>query len=175
MRRVRLPEHGLLRDQRHRHDRQLQLERPRDGAVPDGLHPDPGLLEDALDLRARPAIGSDLGSAAQRCRYDLLPQRPDLVPGVLDYSEGRNAYYILAHQYEAAKLNILSGAASTTDVNAAIAWAETFFNTYTPSDHLSKTERQQAIYYAGILGQYNEGLIGPGHCSEDWVSIGAPA
>lgn len=87
--------------------------------------------------------------------------------------KGGNAYYILAHQYMAAKLNILAGAASTSQVDAAIAWAETFFNTYSPTSSLSKSVRQQAIDTAGILGSYNEGSIGPGHCSEDGVARSA--
>ncbi len=77
-----------------------------------------------------------------------------------------NAYYILAHAYMASRLNILNGASTTPDVDAALAWSEGFFNTYTPSSTLSKTVRQQAIYYADILDDYNNGLIGPGHCSE---------
>lgn len=79
---------------------------------------------------------------------------------------GGNAYYILAHAYIAAKLNILNDASSTQAVNAAMAWAETFFNTYTPLLKLSKTVRDQAISYAGILDSYNNGYIGPGHCDE---------
>jgi hypothetical protein len=80
-------------------------------------------------------------------------------------SSGGNAYYILAHQYIAAKLNILSGAGSTAAVDAAIASAETFFSTYTPSSTLSKSVRQAAIAAAGTLDAYNQGAIGPGHCS----------
>jgi len=79
---------------------------------------------------------------------------------------GGNAYYILAHQYIAARLNILNGAASTPQVDAAIAWATTFFNTYKPSSSLNKTLRAQAISNANLLDQYNNGYIGPGHCSE---------
>ncbi|WP_299029843.1 hypothetical protein, partial [uncultured Thermanaerothrix sp.] len=79
---------------------------------------------------------------------------------------GGNAYYILAHQYIAARLNIYNGAWAPSSVNDAIAWAESFFNTYKPADKLSKTVRAEAIYYAGILAKYNEGYIGPGHCSE---------
>ncbi|HWP64252.1 MAG TPA: hypothetical protein VNO86_12365 [Candidatus Binatia bacterium] len=84
--------------------------------------------------------------------------------------KGGNAYYILAHQYMAAKLNILAGASTTSEVDTAIAWAETFFSTYGPTSTLSKAVRQQAIATAGTLGQYNEGLIGPGHCSEDRIA-----
>jgi hypothetical protein len=85
-----------------------------------------------------------------------------------------NAYYILAHQYEAAKLNILSGADSTTAVDNAITAAETFFNTYTPTNW-PKSMKNQLTTLAGILGSYNEGLTGPGHCSEDTLARSAPA
>ena len=75
-----------------------------------------------------------------------------------------NAYYILAHQYIAARLNILNGAASTSEVNGALVWATDFFNTYTPTSSLSEQVRALAISYAGILDSYNNGSIGPGHC-----------
>jgi hypothetical protein len=77
---------------------------------------------------------------------------------------GGNAYYILAHQYIAARLNIAGGTGSTAAVNAALAGATTFFGTYTPSSSLSSSVRDQAIAWAGTLGAYNEGDIGPGHC-----------
>jgi hypothetical protein len=81
--------------------------------------------------------------------------------------KGGNAYYILAHHYIAATLNILHGASSTEQVNEALAWAgENFFNTYTPSSKLSTKVRQQALGYADLLDQYNNGYVGPGHCSE---------
>jgi hypothetical protein len=67
----------------------------------------------------------------------------------------------------AAKLNILKGASAPSIVLSAIDWAEKeFFPGKTPSMSLSKTEANQARYYASILASYNEGLIGPGHCSE---------
>ena len=78
-----------------------------------------------------------------------------------------NAYYILAHQYMAARLNLLAGAASTAQVDAALAWATTFFSTYTPSSSLSKAVKDQAIAYAGLLDDYNNGRIGPGHCADE--------
>jgi hypothetical protein len=81
--------------------------------------------------------------------------------------KGGNAYYILAHQYIAALLNIRSGAATTPAVVTALNFAQTFFNAYTPASNLSKTVRQDAVSAAGTLGSYNEGLIGPGHCSQD--------
>ncbi len=80
--------------------------------------------------------------------------------------EGGNAYYILAHAYIAARLNILNGASSTAEVDAALDWAQSFFDTYTPTYKLSKTVRSLAIARAATLDSYNNGLIGPGHCSE---------
>ncbi len=77
-----------------------------------------------------------------------------------------NAYYILAHAYIAATLNRLNGASSTTAVNDAIARAADFFNEYGPADTLSKSLRKSALARALILDQYNNGYIGPGHCSE---------
>ena len=76
-----------------------------------------------------------------------------------------NVYFILAHQYIAAKLNILNGADGSA-VSSYLAWAESFFNTYTPSSTLPKAVRNEAANVASWLDQYNNGLIGPGHCSE---------
>jgi hypothetical protein len=78
-----------------------------------------------------------------------------------------NAYFNLAHQYMAAKLNLLNGAASTSAVDAAITGAEALFNAQGPGDvMLSATERRAALGFASTLDQYNNGLIGPGHCDE---------
>jgi hypothetical protein len=79
---------------------------------------------------------------------------------------GGNAYLQLAHQYMAAKLNILKGTSAPSIVLNAISWAESFFREKTPSTRLSKQDANQARSYASILASYNEGLIGPGHCSE---------
>ena len=78
-----------------------------------------------------------------------------------------NANYNLAHQYMAAKLNILDGASTTPAVDAAILYAETYFTSLgslaaAPSGNLRKT----VLAAASTLDRYNNGLIGPGHCSE---------
>jgi hypothetical protein len=84
-----------------------------------------------------------------------------------------NAYYNLAHQYMAASLNLLNGAASTPEVNAAIAWAESrFFNLHGPNN-FPKNLRNQVLQMATTLDKYNNGLVGPGHCSGDVVGAGA--
>jgi hypothetical protein len=77
---------------------------------------------------------------------------------------GGNAYINLAHQYMAARLNVLAGASTTSAVDAALAWATTFFSTYTPSSTLTKDVKKQALAYAGLLDDYNNGKLGPGHC-----------
>ncbi len=77
---------------------------------------------------------------------------------------GGNAYYILAHAYLAAKLNGLNGAATTPAVDAAMAYAESFFGSYTPTSTLSRAVRNTAIANADLLDNYNNGLVGPGHC-----------
>jgi len=81
-----------------------------------------------------------------------------------------NAYYNLAHQYMAARLNILGGATAPAAVTNAIASATALFGTYTPAQigalSSSNALRKQFVALAGTLGSYNEGTIGPGHCSE---------
>jgi len=78
---------------------------------------------------------------------------------------GGNAYYILAHAYIAAVLNNLNGA-DTSAVSSQIAHAAALFATYTPTSTLSRAVRADFIATAGILDKYNNGVIGPGHCSE---------
>lgn len=77
-----------------------------------------------------------------------------------------NVYYILADQYIAAKLNVLNGAATTPEVDAALAGAESFFGTYIPASKLTKAQITQLQTWAKLLDNYNNGLVGPGHCSE---------
>lgn len=84
--------------------------------------------------------------------------------------QGGNVYYSLAHQYIAARLNILAGADGAA-VSAAIAQATTFFQTRTPAQAsvLRGASRNALVALAGTLASYNEGLAGPGHCSDDGV------
>ncbi|HSM16846.1 MAG TPA: hypothetical protein VK845_07600 [Gemmatimonadales bacterium] len=87
-------------------------------------------------------------------------------------SPSGNAYYNLAHQFMAAKLNVLSGA-NPTAVSSALASATTLFNTYTPAQigALSGSDslRKQFLSLATTLDNYNKGLIGPGHCDSEVV------
>ena len=80
-----------------------------------------------------------------------------------------NAYYILAHAYIAARLNFLNGS-DPAAAQAAFDQATTLFNTYTPAEIAAlrgnSSLRQLFITLAKTLDDYNNGLTGPGHCSE---------
>jgi hypothetical protein len=84
-------------------------------------------------------------------------------------------YYILASQYIAAQLNFLNGA-DPSAAQAAFNEATELFNTYTPDEVADargkngKALRDQFIELAKMLDEYNNGLTGPGHCSEDVVN-----
>jgi hypothetical protein len=80
-----------------------------------------------------------------------------------------NAYWILAHAYIAAQLNILNGASVPAAVQTAFDQATALLASRTPPQvaSLKGAQRQQWITLAGILDGYNNGLTGPGHCSEN--------
>lgn len=76
-----------------------------------------------------------------------------------------NAYYSLAHQYVATKLNLAAGASAPTSVMTAYNSATTFFTNNTPAAvAASKTLQATATQLAGVLDAYNNGVTGPGHC-----------
>lgn len=76
-----------------------------------------------------------------------------------------NQYYNLAQQYMAAKLNVLNGASTPTEVSEAITAAEAIFSRATVTT-LNKADVDSAKRLATLLDNYNNGLTGPGHCSE---------
>ena len=83
-----------------------------------------------------------------------------------------NAYYILAHAYIAARLNLLNGAAMPAEVSDALAAATDIFAASTPEEIAAMKGRNgtqlraEILGYATMLDDYNNGLTGPGHCSE---------
>ena len=80
-----------------------------------------------------------------------------------------NAYYILAHQYIAARLNEESGA-STDAISQELADALALFVQYTPAEigalKGDSELRAQFVDLGEILDAYNKGDIGPGHCAD---------
>ena len=78
---------------------------------------------------------------------------------------GGNAYIRLSHAYIAARLNQYNGA-DVSVISGTLAQAETFLQNYNYWSILNKTVRAQMTSLASTLDQYNNGFIGPGHCSE---------
>jgi len=82
-----------------------------------------------------------------------------------------NAYYILGHAYAAASLNFLNGASAPPEVMDAWNEATGLFETWTPDEigalKGNRPPRPRFLELAGLLDMYNNGLLGPGHCSED--------
>jgi hypothetical protein len=96
--------------------------------------------------------------------------------------QGGNAFYILAHQFEAAVLNGFNGASQPPQVQDAVNTAAGLFSTnaYTPAYigglKSNNALRQQYISLAALLDMYNSGKYpgGPLHCTEDSTSSSAP-
>jgi hypothetical protein len=80
-----------------------------------------------------------------------------------------NAYYILAHAYIAAELNERNGS-DFTDAQSAFDTATDIFEEYEPMDIAglpgNSKLRSQFIDLGVTLDDYNNGIIGPGHCGE---------
>lgn len=82
-----------------------------------------------------------------------------------------NAYYILSHQFIAARLNFLTGA-SLNDAWLPFEEAEDLLQAYSPDDIAKpktkeeKELRAHFVYLADILDRYNNGLVGPVHCDK---------
>jgi hypothetical protein len=79
-----------------------------------------------------------------------------------------NVYYVLAKQYIAAQLNFLNDA-SSDDAQTAFDEATEFFMNTTPADAAALKGRNKRTInsLATTLDDYNNGLIGPGHCDDD--------
>ncbi len=88
---------------------------------------------------------------------------------VLWTSPRGNAYYILAHAYIAAELNGLNGSDLSSvqaTFDAATALFDNAANTPAAVGGLRGSQRNVWISLASTLDDYNNGLIGPAHCSE---------
>jgi hypothetical protein len=85
-----------------------------------------------------------------------------------------NAYYILAHAYIAAALNEANGASIPPEVATAMSGAEILLDRFDGDpESMSGLGGKRAlrvrgrfINHAELLDDYNNGIIGPGHCTE---------
>lgn len=120
---------------------------------------------------------SEFGPAPYDATWALLPEGADTAfylsgqsyYDVLWTAPKGNVYYILAHQFIAAGLNQLNEASIPADALSAYEDAATLFGAYTPAQAkaLRGAARNQFTELAGVLDDYNNGLIGPGHCDDD--------
>ncbi len=80
--------------------------------------------------------------------------------------QASNGINKLMAQLLAAKLNIANGADGSA-VASTIADADAFLMTHNSSSwgSLTKAQQKQVLQWMTILDNYNNGLIGPGHCS----------
>jgi hypothetical protein len=80
-----------------------------------------------------------------------------------------NPYHQAAHQFMAATLNVANGASGAV-INSALYNAYSFFLTANPATAWTDDQRTMLLGWSSLFGSYNEGDIGPGHCSEDETS-----
>ncbi len=87
---------------------------------------------------------------------------------VLDSPTRGDAYFILAHQYIAAVLNIGAGASAPNSLRSTVLAAGAWFATATPGTCVRGACQLQRSW-AGVLDEYNNGDYpgAPEHCDED--------
>jgi uncharacterized repeat protein (TIGR01451 family) len=102
-------------------------------------------------------------AGAKSVKVTTAPAAVTLLSMSGDASNGVNKLYA---QELAAKLNIFRGS-SPAAVASAIAAADNFLASFNAADwgSLSKTQKSQVTSWASTFDQYNNGLIGPGHCN----------
>jgi hypothetical protein len=86
---------------------------------------------------------------------------------VLWTEPGGDAYYILAHQYIAAVLNVANGATPPAKVSTVIKEAKAWFETHCPGVSALSQEGQTLIHWAEVLAAFNEGMMGVPHCETE--------
>ena len=84
------------------------------------------------------------------------------------YGHPRNGITKLYAQLLAAKLNIVNFA-NPADIHEVIGNADAFLadHDWMDWDMLGQADRQMVLGWKDMLDQYNNGLIGPGHCDDD--------
>lgn len=86
------------------------------------------------------------------------------------FEDSSNGIRKLQAQLLAAKLNVANGA-STQGIASIISSADAFLAAHPASDwttagKLTKKQKNEVLSWATKLDNYNNGIIGPGHCSE---------
>lgn len=74
-----------------------------------------------------------------------------------------DAWYVVAHQWIAASLNVAAGAVPPPDVAAALAQVEDML----ADCAIDGGEHDAALAASEMLDNFNNGDVGPGHCGDD--------
>jgi hypothetical protein len=87
--------------------------------------------------------------------------------GILATPPKGNVYYILAHQYIAATLNV-AGGASDDDIADELSDAADYFAAASPASPLpAGWTKEMVTDLATALDEFNNGITGPGHCDDE--------
>jgi hypothetical protein len=90
---------------------------------------------------------------------------------ILDTPPRGNVYYILAHQYITALLNV-QGGASSTDIADELDDAADYFAAASPNNPLpAGWTKDEVTALATALDEYNNGITGPGHCDDEVLEV----
>lgn len=82
-----------------------------------------------------------------------------------------NVYYILAHQYITALLNV-QGDADPADVQDELDDAADYFAAASPADPLpAGWTKEMVTDLATALDEFNNGITGPGHCDDEVLVV----
>jgi hypothetical protein len=108
-------------------------------------------------------LGTATAGGAETVQVSSASQAVSLLSMSGDASNGINKLYA---QLLGAKLNIANGADGSA-VASTISAADAFLATKTAADwgSLTKAQRQMVLGWMSMLDNYNNGHIGPGHCS----------
>lgn len=130
---------------------------------------------------------SEFGPAPYDCTWTALPSgacTPFFLSDQTYYEvlwtppRGGNAYYILAHQYIAAGLNMASGASASDEVCDTFDAATELLETCTPEQigvlRGGDATRKLFLCLAGTLGRYNEADSGGDECDGEADSVAPP-
>ncbi len=89
--------------------------------------------------------------------------------GQKEYGKPKNGITKLYAQLLAAKLNVADGA-DDADIADVVLAADAFLSEYDWNDWngLDKDLKDSVHYWHGMCDDYNNGVIGPGHCLNEW-------
>jgi hypothetical protein len=124
-----------------------------------GFGPQADVVTPLLPVWLGDGTGESLHVTTAAMAVEILSQKV--------YGTPKNGITKLYAQLLGAKLNLVNGA-SDGDIAAVITAADAFLADYNHTDWegLDAMLRADVMYWHGMLDDYNNGLIGPGHCGD---------